>query len=583
MVFIVVVSAALAGILLLVPVLGGDYLAWQIGLYLLYGVAAQGVGLAWGRGGFLPLGNAVFFGLAAYGAAMALNATGGALLPNLLAMLVIAAALGALAWGLAALVFRSRTDSGPFFSLITLALVLIVAQLAETNPAVTGGFNGYAGYPPLAGLNPFGNLYYAIVALVIIVTAALMALERLPAGLVLRALVAQEGRLQALGFATHRVKAWAFAGAAFITALAGALYASHQGIVTPQATGFVLSAELVIWAAVGGRLHPLGPLVGAVAIGLLSAELRDIFPWWEVVVALVFLVVVLLAPGGVAGLLVQAVRRLGWRPALPRAARPLPAPPSRAETTPGPLRLEGVRLRAGTVQILDDLTVACPASGILCVIGPNGAGKTTMLKAITGAMPVQSGRIMLGEAEITNAPPFAALDAGIGRKMQIPTVFNGLSVAGNLQLAALAGRARALDFLRRAPLGWQVPELARLLAHHDVPLARMAAQDAGALAQGHRQMLELALTIGAAPRILLLDEPTAGMSPDETTVMVDLIRSYQATTGAFVLVIEHDMALVAALEARVLVLHQGRTLAEGTLADIRADPAVAGVYAGGQK
>ena len=582
MVFIVVVSAALAGALLLVPVLGGDYLAWQIGLYLLYGVAAQGVGLAWGRGGFLPLGNAVFFGVAAYGAAMALKATGGALLPNLLAMLAIAAVLAALAWGLAALVFQGRTDSGPFFSLITLALVLIVAQLAETTPAITGGFNGYAGYPPLAGMNPFGNLYYAIVALVVIVTAALMALEQLPAGLVLRALVAQEGRLQALGFATHRVKAWAFAGAGFITALAGALYASHQGIVTPQATGFVLSAELVIWAAVGGRLHPLGPLVGAVAIGLLSAELRDIFPWWEVVVALVFLVVVLLAPGGVAGLLAQAARRLGWQQQVPQPAASA-APPSRAEAASGALRLEGVGLSAGTVRILDNLTVNCPQSGILCVIGPNGAGKTTMLKAITGAMPVQSGQVLLGARAITNAPPSTALDAGIGRKMQIPTVFNGLSVAANRQLAVLAGRARALDFLRPAPLGWQSPVLAQLLAHPGVPLTGLAAQDAGALPQGHRQMLELALTIAAAPRILLLDEPTAGMSPEETAVMVDLIRQYQATTEAFVLVIEHDMALVAALQARVLVLHQGRALAEGSLAEIRADPRVVQVYAGGHK
>ena len=219
--------------------------------------------------------------------------------------------------------------------------MLIIAQLAETNPAITGGFNGYAGYPPLAGLNPFGSLYYAIVVLVVTVTAALMALERLPAGLVLRALVAQEGRLQALGFATHRVKAWAFAGAAFITALAGALYASHQGIVTPQATGFVLSAELVIWAAVGGRLHPLGPLVGAVAIGLLSAGLRDIFPWWEVVVALVFLVVVLLAPGGAAGLLVQVARRRGGRAPPPPAPRPPPAPPARAAPPPAPRRRGG--------------------------------------------------------------------------------------------------------------------------------------------------------------------------------------------------------------------------------------------------
>jgi len=582
MVFIVVASAALAGILLLVPVLGGDYLAWQIGLYLLYGVAAQGVGLAWGRGGFLPLGNAVFFGVAAYGAAMVLKATGGALVPNLLAMLGIAAVLAALAWGLAALVFHGRSDSGPFFSLITLALVLIVAQLAETNPAITGGFNGYAGFASLAGLDPFGNLYYAIVALVVAVAFALMVLDRLPAGLVLRGLVAQEGRLQLLGFATNRVKAWAFAGAAFITALAGALYASHQGIVTPQATGFVLSAELVIWAAVGGRLHPLGPLVGAVAIGLLSAELRDIFPWWEVVVALIFLIVVLMAPGGAAELVARGARRLGWRRRVPQAA-PGPAPAARTSTAPGALRLEEVQLHAGAVHILQGLSVTCPQSGILCVIGPNGAGKTTMLKAITGAMRAQSGHILLGERDITGAPPHAALGAGIGRKMQIPTVFGGLSVTENLQLAALAGRARAADFLRPATLGWQAPPLVRLLAHPGVPLAGLGAQDAGALPQGHRQLLELALSMAAAPRILLLDEPTAGMSPEETALMVDLIRDYQAQTGAFVLVIEHDMALVAALEARVLVLHQGRALAEGTLDAIRADPAVAAVYAGGAK
>ncbi len=580
--FIVGVSAVLGLALVLVPVLGGDFLAWQIGLYLLYGVAAQGVGLAWGRGGFLPLGNAVFFGLAAYGAAMVLRATDGALMVNLLAMLGIAAVLAAMAWGLAALVFHGRSDSGPFFSLITLALALIVAQLAETNPAITGGFNGYAGFPPLAGLDPFGMLYYAIVALVVAVTAALMLLDRLPAGLVLRGLVAQEGRLQLLGFATNRVKAWAFAGAAFITALAGALFASHQGIVTPQATGFVLSAELVIWAAVGGRLHPLGALFGAVAIGLLSAELRDTLPWWEVLVALIFLVVVLLAPGGVAELLAQGARRLGWRHRGGRTA-PGSAPPSRAEMASGALRLEDVHLRAGSVQILKGLSVACPETGILCVIGPNGAGKTTMLKAITGAMRVQSGRITLGSRDITGAPPHAALSAGIGRKMQIPTVFRGLSVTENLQLAALAGRARAADFLRPAALGWCTPALSRLLHHPGVPLAGLGGQDAGSLPQGHRQLLELALTLAPEPRIVLLDEPTAGMSPEETALMVELIRDYQAQSGAFVLVIEHDMALVAALEARVLVLHQGRALAEGTLDAIRADPAVAAVYAGGAK
>jgi len=196
---------------------------------------------------------------------------------------------------------------------------------------------------------------------------------------------------------------------------------------------------------------------------------------------------------------------------------------------------------------------------------------------------VQEGRVLLGARDITNIAPHRALALGIGRKLQIPTVFAGLSVTENLQLAALAGRAQAADFLRPATLGWQAPDLVRLLAHPSVPLARLGAQDAGALPQGHRQMLELALTLGPGPRIVLLDEPTAGMSPEETALMVELIRDYQQATGAFVLVIEHDMALVAALDAGVLVLHQGRRLAQGTLAEMRADPAVAAVYAGGAK
>lgn len=579
---IVVPSLLLAACLIGLPVFGGDYLSWQVGLYLLYGIAAQGVALAWGRGGFLPLGNALFFGLAGYGTAMMLTATGGSLVPILLAIVVIAAILAAFAWMLAAIIFHGRTDSGPFFSLITLALVLIASQLAETNPQITGGFNGMSGYPALAGLDPFGNLYYVIAALVFVISVCLMLVERLPAGLVMRALVSQEPRLQTLGFATNRVKAWIFAGSAFITALAGSLFAAHQGLVSPPATGFVLSTEFIVWAAVGGRLHPLGALFGAVAIGMLSAELRDTVVWWEVMIAFIFLLVVLLAPGGAAELFMRGLRKLGFRAKVPTAPE-TPAPPSRAETTDGALSLEAVDLRAGAVHILRDLSFTCDATGTMCVIGPNGAGKTTMLKAITGAMPVQGGAVRLGTRDITNAPPHRALNLGIGRKFQIPTVFGGLTVRENLQLAALAGRAKWLDFLRPAALGWQSPTLTRLLAMPGVTLAGQAEVDAGTLPQGHRQMLELALTVGAAPRILLLDEPTAGMSPEETALMVRLIQSYQAETGAFVLVIEHDMSLVEALKARVLVVHQGHALAEGTLEDIRSNADVTAVYAGGKK
>lgn len=579
---IVAVNAALAVVLLMVPLLGGDYLAWQIGLFLLYGVAAQGVGFAWGRGGFLPLGNALFFGLGAYVAAAALKASDGALWLNMGAMVLIVTICAALAFGIALVLFRGRVGSGPGFSLVTLALVLIAAQIAETTPALTGGFNGYSGFPPLAGLDPFGSLYYLIVALVVAVTFALMVVERLPAGLILRGLVAQEGRLELLGFAPHRVKAWAFAVSAGTCALAGALYASHQGIVTPQAIGFALSAELVIWAAVGGRFSPLGPLVGAVVIGWASASLRDTVSWWEVGVAAVFLLVVLLLPGGAMELFHRALNVLGLRQPVVQP-KFLPAPPSRAAVPRGLLRLHDVELTAGGVRILDRLTLEVPTQGVLCVIGPNGAGKTTMLNAATARLPIQSGRITLGETDLAAMSTWQMLDRGIARKMQIPTVFGDLTVRENLQLAALAARMQGFDALRLSPLGWTAAPVAELLADPEVPLAASLDTSAAHLPQGHRQLLELALTLSPEPRLVMLDEPAAGMSPSETQLMVRLIRAYRHRTGAVIVVIEHDMHLVDALADEVAVLHQGQTLARGSLAQVRADPRVAAVYAGGHK
>jgi branched-chain amino acid transport system permease protein len=579
---IVAVNAALAMGLLMVPWLGGDFLAWQIGLFLLYGVAAQGVGFAWGRGGFLPLGNALFFGLGAYAAAIVLRSSGGALWINLGAMALIAALCAALAFGIALVLFRGRVGSGPGFSLVTLALVLIAAQIAETTPALTGGFNGYSDYPALAGLDPFGALYFVIVALVVAVTASLMLINHLPAGLILRGLVAQEGRLELLGFAPHRIKAWAFAVSAGIGALAGALYASHQGIVTPQAIGFMLSAELVIWVAVGGRFSPLGPLLGAVTIGWASSTLRDTVAWWEVGVASVFLLVVLLLPGGAMDLAHRALKAMGLR--LGRAqAVPVPAPPSRAALPRGPLSLCDVELSAGGVRILDRLNLDVPVHGVLCVIGPNGAGKTTMLNAVTARMPIQSGQICLGDVQLSAKATWQMLDHGIARKMQIPTVFGDLTLRENLQLAALAGRMRGLDALRLEPLRWETAPVARLLADPEVPLAAALEKTAAHLPQGHRQILELALTLSPEPRLVMLDEPAAGMSPAETQLIVRLIRSYHEATGAAIVVIEHDMHLVDALADEVAVLHQGQTLAKGPLAQVRSDPQVVAVYAGGHK
>ena len=582
MVYISATNFSLLLILLAVPFVGGDFLAWQVGLFLIYGIASQGVGIAWGQGGFLPLGNALFFGIGGYGTAITLQKASGAIWIEVVLIILVAMTAAAVAWLIAVLLFRKKSNSGPYFSLITLALVLIAEQLAETNPQYTGGFNGYTGFPALGNLDPFSNLYFLIVGVVVTNTTLLMLLNKLPAGLTLRAIVSNEARMQHLGFATYRIKAAAFALSAFITAVAGSLFACHQGIVTPQAIGFILSAEFIIWAAVGGKKHPLGPLIGAVGIGLLSNELKDSFIWWEVLIALLFLFVVVILPGGLLDLVHRIFPSL-FRTSYLQAGKPIDAPDSIASGNSGPVRIRDLEVQAGDVKILQSLTFEAPANKISCIIGPNGAGKTTLLNAMTGVMTVNQGSVEVSARPIEHLKIHEALSAGIGRKLQVPAIFNDLTVEENLQVASIAGRTSRLDFFRKSTLVWKTETHSMLVDNNKTGLLRSLNYRAGELSQGHKQFLEMALALGPSPSIVLLDEPTAGMSRDDTRLMIEIIKDYQKKFNALILVIEHDMRLIEALECQVFVLSQGSLLAEGSLKEIRENPVVTSVYAGGWK
>ncbi len=571
----------LAALLLLVPEVLGDFTAYQIGLYLIYGIAAQGIGFLWGKTGILPLGQALFFGVSAYVAAWTLR-SGAALSEQFLLAAIVLFAVALSSFFLATLIFRGRSESGPYFSLITLALVMIAEQIAGSATNLTGGFNGLSGFQSFGNLDPFGGFYYVIVATTAAVSAFLLALNRLPVNLIAQAVADNEPRLQLLGFPTHMVKGAAFALSAVIASLAGGLFASHQGIVTPTSTGFALSAEMVILTAVGGRFHVLGPLVGAVLVGWVAAELRDSVPYWEFLMALAFIVVVLKAPGGIAELLEQVFRRLWPRdPEVPPTS--LDAPSTRFSGSPGSLRFEGVSLNIGAVRILDKVSFATPPRGIVCIIGPNGAGKTCALNTITGNLHPTAGSIMLGKERIDSGPPHKALRHGIGRKLQVPSVFFSLSVSENLSIAMMARRARLVDLFRRSTFQWQSNSLRDLMNHPQFPLHGALVRAVNQLPQGHRQFLEYAMTVAAEPQVLLLDEPCAGLSTDETTLMADLIRDYHAKAGALVIVIEHDMSLVERISDTVLVLHLGRVLAFDTFDGIRDNPEVQAVYSGGTK
>lgn len=583
---------ALGVVLLAVPQVFGDFFAYELGLYLLYGIVAQGIALTWGRAGFLSLGQALFFGLGAYLAAFALKDPDGYAVRAVL-LLVAVLAPAVLAYVVGVLVFSRRHESGAYFSLITLALVMFGYQLSNQWSAVTGGFNGLGGVPVLFGLDRYAQHYYLIVAVCVASTAFISWLARTPLGTLWAAVAQNENRLQFFGFATHKLKALAFAISGLLCGVAGALFASHQGIVTPQETSVILSAELVIWTAVGGRTSPYGALLGAVGIGLLSTGLREHFVYWQAMVAIVFIVVVLRFPQGVGGALSSLVLRM-WRILAPTAAARREAFPSQGDGTPAPpvsfrrggadvaLAMSGVHVQQGSVRILDGLDLTVARQGLHCLIGPNGAGKTSTFNVMTGRLPLALGTVHFNGRNVSGLSAAAMARLGLGRKFQIPSVFPELSVRDNLCIALWANRAHGLAFLGNSVRDWRSPVLGAMCQAFPF-FEEMANAPAGSLSQGQRQMLEFAMTALTEPLLFLLDEPCAGLSVDEThhlsRVMVDTVRRLEACA----LVVEHDMSAVEALADYVYVLHHGRLLAEGTYAEIREDVRVRAVYAGGGK
>jgi branched-chain amino acid transport system permease protein len=569
---IVVVLIAIA-----LPFLLGQFWAYQLGLYALYAAAAIGAGLCWGQAGFLPLGQALFFGLAAYLSGLAFIAFADSPIVAVVLLPFAALASGVLAYAIGFIVFRRSGASGAYFSMITLALALLAFQIATSWNSVTGGFNGLKGIPGLPGLDDISDVYYVSAVALLVVLAFAGWLYVAPIGVLWRALAQNERRLQLFGFDTDQLKAVAFGAAGFMAGIGGAIYAPQQGIVTPQVVGFGLSADLVIWAAVGGRASLLGPVIGTLLVGSLTAQLRDTLPFWEVLMAVFFIAIVLVFPRGIAGLPEPLLRRFA-KPKWHAAAIAAPGDP--AARPPVKLALRGVNVRLGEVTILDGLSVDFDQAGIFCVIGPNGAGKTSMFNAVSGELAA-AGEIALGDAAIAGLAPHRISGLGVARKLQIPSVFPDLSIADNLAIALWSGRAGKRQLLDPRLRRWTSPMLKELQSRY--PFLAASARKAAELSHGEQQILELAMALLTEPRVLLLDEPCAGLSPEETAAVMEIVRWAAARLGGAIIIIEHDMSLVKELAQVVYVLHNGALLAKGGVAAIQADPAVRAVYVGGEK
>jgi branched-chain amino acid transport system ATP-binding protein len=245
------------------------------------------------------------------------------------------------------------------------------------------------------------------------------------------------------------------------------------------------------------------------------------------------------------------------------------------------LEVEGVRLSYGPVEVLHGISFAVGAGETFAIIGPNGAGKTTLFKAITGEAMCSAGTIRYDQRDITKLPAYVRTRLGLGRTFQMARIFPDFTVFENI-VVVVEARRRAegarWSSLRRAPAPDVAAECVALLA--DIGLGEMSHVGADALSHGDKKRLEFAIALALRPAILLLDEPTAGMSLADRAGIVALIARIQRERAVTVILTEHDMDVIFNLASRILVLNYGEILSIGTIAEVRADPAVRKAYLG---
>lgn len=231
------------------------------------------------------------------------------------------------------------------------------------------------------------------------------------------------------------------------------------------------------------------------------------------------------------------------------------------------LTAEAVTRRFGGVTAVDRVTLQIPAGGLMCIIGPNGAGKSTLFNMLCGTVPPTSGRILLRGRDVTGMPVHLFARAGIARKFQVPSVFATMTVRDNLAVAARDGSERDIEVRTDEALDF-------------LGMRLISDAIAGDLSHGQKQWLEIGMALMARPQLLLLDEPTAGMTSEETQRTAQLLLSLAGKLA--IVAIEHDMRFVRALNCQTVVLHQGRIVAEGGFGAIGQNVMVRDIYLGRQ-
>lgn len=568
------------------------YLAYVATSWVIFGLLGLSLDLVWGRGGFLSLGQTAFYGLGGYvGSVVAINlapVTGNTLIWSLPAGAAFGAASAA---ALGTIIFFARM--GPLqATILSYTATLLLWSLSQSfkltvGQAAIGGDNGLSNIPGFVlgfgqGAEALGpvEVFIAVVIVSAILYVCCWRLMRGTFGRIIDCIRIDPQKTELLGYDIRKYQVANFALAGAIAGLAGAMFGAWANYLNPSIFSVQEALLVPIYVLVGGLGTLSGAFVGAIVIGGLSYYLGGgaVGGQTTLILGIVLILLVLFLKNGLLGALKGV-----WRKALPdpnaaaREGGPVSIVPAvleailvEAADKAGPAkRLATVDLykRFGGVIPVNKVTRTFEPGRPYSLIGPNGAGKSSYLKTCVGIYQPEAGTTKAGDADVTNAPIFARVRQGVGVKNQKPQVFGELSVVDNLWIAAFArtrDRLEATDVSRKilAMLGFE----------------RQAKVQASALSHGQQQWLDIGMVLCLAPRIVLLDEPAAGMTNEETRELSALVRTLARHTT--VIVVEHDMEFVRTLEGHVTVLHQGQVFAEGDIATLRADDRVLDIYLG---
>jgi ABC-type branched-subunit amino acid transport system ATPase component/ABC-type branched-subunit amino acid transport system permease subunit len=542
----------------------------NVALFALVGI---GLNVLMGLTGQVSLGHVGFYAIGAYTMALLTTKLGLSFWLAWPAAALLAAACGAL------LALPAVRVKGPYLAMVTIAFGFVVENSIVELRSLTGGQNGIMGIAaPTLGSFAQGERAVAVIA-VLAVGAALAGFVWLSSGTwgaAMRAVRDSETAAESVGLNPVLIKTTAFAVSALCAGAAGALFAPLSGMITPHTFGFGQSILFVLVLMLGGTGRAMGPIAGAMVVGLLPELLSSLEEYRLLFFGALLLVVLWVAPTGIVGFWQNLQQR--WRPKAPLSGTsPVTDATGLPERARQPMSAHGLSKKFGGVNAVSDLSFTAATASVTSLIGPNGAGKSTALNMLSGFYTPTLGSFTLGGRTLAGQSAMQIARYGVARTYQTSLLFNTLSVADNVLLAMCRGKLGGLlssAHLRSADATKRAHALLGYCGYQgrfDEPAANLAHVD--------RRLVEIARALALDPDALLLDEPAAGLSREDKASLATLLRRI-ADAGITVLLVEHDMTLVMDISNHVVVLDAGQRLALGTPSEVQSNPAVRLAYLG---